>query len=314
MVDELTSWKTTATEKIAALESSIKRGNEELAIKQKDLAEMSDALAGCEKVIREADVQRKKDDIDLQTLQGHVADYKATAAGAERRVTELQQEVKGHREEIERLTRALEDMRDGKDNIDRRVSELTLALGRANDETQLVRTQLDELTTASTAQIKELRGEVERRKEHESVLSIKIEDLTVDCEASSKRMEYLDTRLAQNKETVDELHRQIAQLESSKSDLEVEVGQLKATGTKDKHEIAQLRESVQEKTETEVLLQKSLADGRLLVGSGIHLLLLIACLTFLSLSTLFSLHYQRNVRGRKPMRNLRLPRLRSLTS
>ena len=93
LIDELTSWKATATEKIASLESSVKRANEELASKQKDLAEMSDALAGCERVIREADVQRKKDDIDLQTLQGQVADHKATAAGAERRVTELQQEI-----------------------------------------------------------------------------------------------------------------------------------------------------------------------------------------------------------------------------
>ena len=37
----MTSWKATATEKIAAFESSVKRTNEELASKQKDLAELN---------------------------------------------------------------------------------------------------------------------------------------------------------------------------------------------------------------------------------------------------------------------------------
>ena len=39
-LDELTTWKATATEKIASLESLLKGVNEDLATKQKELAEM----------------------------------------------------------------------------------------------------------------------------------------------------------------------------------------------------------------------------------------------------------------------------------
>ena len=44
-LDELTSWKATATERIAALESTIKGANEDLASQQKDLAEMKRSSA-----------------------------------------------------------------------------------------------------------------------------------------------------------------------------------------------------------------------------------------------------------------------------
>jgi chromosome segregation ATPase len=177
-------------QQLDAAAAATKRAQDEAAARQRDLAEMTQALAGCEKVISDMEAQKKQDDAALAAARREGADAAAALAAAERRVADLVADGKALRSEVDRLTRALEvrdtshgasssscvngsdittsiapqEANDRQLDSDRVVTEAHNALKKAAMEAQQLRQRLDEDTDALTQRLREAHADLEKRK------------------------------------------------------------------------------------------------------------------------------------------------------